>query len=106
MISVGVMADVDAAAARAVEERIGATVHDSGEELIADDAVDAVVVCSWGPTHEQYALASIATGKPVFREKPHDPSRTTARGDVHETSRPCPGVAHWKSYPNDRVARP
>jgi myo-inositol 2-dehydrogenase/D-chiro-inositol 1-dehydrogenase len=28
------------------------------------------VVCSWGPTHEQYVLASIAAGKPVFCEKP------------------------------------
>ena len=47
-----------------------ATVHATGEELIADDRVDAVVVCSWGPTHEQYVLAAIAAGKPVFCEKP------------------------------------
>jgi myo-inositol 2-dehydrogenase/D-chiro-inositol 1-dehydrogenase len=53
-----------------VGESAGATVHASGEELIADPAVDAVVVCSWGPTHEQYVLASIAAGKPVFCEKP------------------------------------
>ena len=45
-------------------------VHATGEELIADPEVDAVVVCSWGPTHEQYVLASIAAGKPVFCEKP------------------------------------
>src|SRR3954447_23132900 len=42
----------------------------SGEELIASDAVDAVVVTSWGPTHEPYVLAPIAAGKPVFCEKP------------------------------------
>ncbi|MCW2849031.1 MAG: oxidoreductase domain protein [Marmoricola sp.] len=47
-----------------------ATVHATGEDLIADDRVDAVIVCSWGPTHEQYVLASIAAGKPVFCEKP------------------------------------
>ena len=41
-------------------------VHASGQEVIAD----AVVVCSWGPTHEEYVLASIAAGKPVFCEKP------------------------------------
>jgi myo-inositol 2-dehydrogenase / D-chiro-inositol 1-dehydrogenase len=62
--------DVDAATAQAVAERISATVHVSGEELIADPGVDAVVVCSWGTTHEQYVLASIAPGKPVFCEKP------------------------------------
>jgi myo-inositol 2-dehydrogenase/D-chiro-inositol 1-dehydrogenase len=69
-VQVTAVTDVDADAARRVGERIGATVHASGEELIADDAVDAVVVCSWGPTHEQYVLASIAAGKPVFCEKP------------------------------------
>jgi myo-inositol 2-dehydrogenase/D-chiro-inositol 1-dehydrogenase len=48
----------------------GATVHSTGEDLIADDEVDAVIVCSWGPTHEQYVVASIEAGKPVFCEKP------------------------------------
>ena len=47
-----------------------ATVHATGEDLVADPNVDAVIVCSWGPTHEQYVLASIAAGKPVFCEKP------------------------------------
>src|SRR3954453_13965349 len=41
-----------------------------GEGLIAPDTVDAVVVTSWGPTHEQYVLAATAAGKPVFCEKP------------------------------------
>jgi myo-inositol 2-dehydrogenase/D-chiro-inositol 1-dehydrogenase len=38
--------------------------------VIRDDAVDAVVVASWGPTHEEYVLACIEAGKPVFCEKP------------------------------------
>jgi len=63
--------DVDAARARQVAAGAGgAAVLATGEELIADDAVDAVVVTSWGPTHEKYVLASIAAGKPVFCEKP------------------------------------
>jgi myo-inositol 2-dehydrogenase/D-chiro-inositol 1-dehydrogenase len=48
----------------------GATVHTTGEDLVADDSVDAVLVCSWGPTHEQYVVASVQAGKPVFCEKP------------------------------------
>jgi myo-inositol 2-dehydrogenase/D-chiro-inositol 1-dehydrogenase len=63
--------DTNEAAANEVATTLrAATVHATGEELIADDAVDAVIVCSWGPTHEDYVLASIATGKPVFCEKP------------------------------------
>ena len=48
----------------------GATVHSTGQELIGGQDVDAVLVCSWGPTHEEYVLAAIAAGKPVFCEKP------------------------------------
>src|SRR6478609_1665866 len=47
-----------------------AIVHATGEDLIADDNVEAVIVCSWGPTHEQYVVASVEAGKPVFCEKP------------------------------------
>jgi myo-inositol 2-dehydrogenase / D-chiro-inositol 1-dehydrogenase len=69
-VRVTAVADVDAAVAFTTGERIGATVFATGEELIASSGVDAVVVCSWGPTHEQYVLAAIAAGKPVFCEKP------------------------------------
>jgi myo-inositol 2-dehydrogenase/D-chiro-inositol 1-dehydrogenase len=41
-----------------------------GEDLIADPDVDAVLIASWGPTHETYLLHAIAAGKPVFCEKP------------------------------------
>ena len=69
-VRVTAVADVDEAVAAEVGGRIGATVRATGEEVIADPQVDAVVVCSWGPTHEQYVLAAIAAGKPVFCEKP------------------------------------
>ena len=48
----------------------GAKVYPTGEALIAAPEVQAVVVTSWGPTHETYVLASIKAGKPVFCEKP------------------------------------
>jgi len=60
----------DAAAAFADRAQIPATVHASAEALIHDPAVQAVVVASWGPAHEEQVLACIAAGKPVFCEKP------------------------------------
>jgi myo-inositol 2-dehydrogenase / D-chiro-inositol 1-dehydrogenase len=42
----------------------------SGQQLIDDDAVEAVLVTSWGPSHEEYVLAALAAGKHVFCEKP------------------------------------
>ncbi|MGD9986849.1 Gfo/Idh/MocA family oxidoreductase [Pseudonocardia sp.] len=69
---VAAVTDVDLDRARTVAADLpgSPTVHDSGEALIADPAVDAVVVTSWGPTHEGYVLAAIAAGKQVFCEKP------------------------------------
>ena len=57
-------------AARVAAVLPGATAHASGQDVIDDPAVDAVLVCSWGPTHEEYVVAAIAAGKPVFCEKP------------------------------------
>jgi myo-inositol 2-dehydrogenase/D-chiro-inositol 1-dehydrogenase len=63
--------DVDLGRAREVADGLaGARVHDTGQDVIRDDEVDAVLVTSWGPTHEEFVLASIEAGKPVFCEKP------------------------------------
>ncbi|WP_214368796.1 Gfo/Idh/MocA family oxidoreductase [Pseudonocardia sp. H11422] len=63
--------DADLERARTVAEDLpGVRVHETGQALIADDEVDAVVVTSWGPTHEEYVLAGIGAGKQVFCEKP------------------------------------
>lgn len=70
-VRVAAVTDVDLDRARTVADDVpGATVHPSGQALIADPGVDAVVVTSWGPTHEEYVLAAIAAGKQVFCEKP------------------------------------
>ena len=70
-VDVVAVSDVDGERARAVADGLrDVAVHATGEQLVADDRVDAVVVCSWGETHERYVLAAIAAGKPVFCEKP------------------------------------
>jgi myo-inositol 2-dehydrogenase/D-chiro-inositol 1-dehydrogenase len=64
--------DIDAEQAAKVVEGLGidAEVYADGHALIAAPEVQAVLVTSWGPTHEEYVLAAIAAGKPVFCEKP------------------------------------
>src|ERR1700694_1823342 len=69
------LTDVDAQRAQAAAGSLdGARVHATGQDLIDDGDVEAILVASWGPTHEEYVLASIAAGKPVFCEKPLAPT--------------------------------
>ncbi len=69
------IADVDLARTDAVvkdlpEVRAPAT----GRDLIREPDVDAVVVASWGPTHEEFVLGALEAGKDVFCEKPLAPT--------------------------------
>lgn len=60
----------DAAVAFADKAGIPAQFYDSAQALVNAPEVQAVVVASWGPAHEEQVLACIAAGKPVFCEKP------------------------------------
>lgn len=68
------LADADGQRAQALAHQVaGARALPTGLDLIAASDVDAVVVASWGPSHEEYVLAAIAAGKPVLCEKPLSP---------------------------------
>jgi myo-inositol 2-dehydrogenase/D-chiro-inositol 1-dehydrogenase len=54
---------------------VDVTVHATARDLITDANVDAVLIASWGPAHEEQAVAAIEAGKPVFCEKPLSPSQ-------------------------------
>jgi myo-inositol 2-dehydrogenase / D-chiro-inositol 1-dehydrogenase len=78
------LADVDVARAERVAAEVhGARVFQTGRELIRDAIVDAVVVASWGPTHEELVLAAIEQGKPVFCEKPLAPTIDACQRILH-----------------------
>ncbi|MDP3961871.1 MAG: Gfo/Idh/MocA family oxidoreductase [Pseudorhodobacter sp.] len=68
-VEVVAVSDIDAARAKAAAPT-GAEVFATAQALIASPSVEAVVICSWGPAHEEQLLACIAAGKPVFCEKP------------------------------------
>ncbi|WP_078408928.1 Gfo/Idh/MocA family protein [Priestia abyssalis] len=71
--------DVNQEAAKSVVEQfdLNAVVYPDDKALAADKNVEAVLVTSWGPAHEQSVLAAIEAGKYVFCEKP---LATTAEG--------------------------
>jgi predicted dehydrogenase len=60
----------EAGAARKAEEFGFSRSTADWRQLIADDAVEAVVIASPPDTHLRIALAALAAGKPVFCEKP------------------------------------
>ncbi|WP_437610501.1 Gfo/Idh/MocA family protein [Erwinia sp. V71] len=66
------VSDINVDGAKAALQRLGleAEVYADGHDVIKSSDVDAVLVTSWDPTHEEFTLAAIAAGKPVFCEKP------------------------------------
>ncbi len=63
------VADAVPAAAQSVADSTGARVLEA-HDLIASGAVDAVLIASNNETHAEFAVATIAAGKPCFLEKP------------------------------------
>jgi myo-inositol 2-dehydrogenase/D-chiro-inositol 1-dehydrogenase len=68
------VSDVNVEQAKRVGERVAARVYSDGHDLIGDEQVQAVLIASPGPTHEEFTLACIAAGKPVLCEKPLAPT--------------------------------
>lgn len=75
--------DVDAARAAEVAHIERCAGYSSVEELLADDAVEAVIVCTPNMTHEALGLQVLASGKHLLMEKPlamtPDGARAVAR---------------------------
>jgi myo-inositol 2-dehydrogenase/D-chiro-inositol 1-dehydrogenase len=73
--TVTMVADLDLARARAVAAAVpGARATADGFGLVADPAVDAVVVASADATHADLTVAAVGAGKPVLCEKPLAPT--------------------------------
>jgi myo-inositol 2-dehydrogenase/D-chiro-inositol 1-dehydrogenase len=68
------VSDLDVDRAKAVAVPLGATVYPDGAALIGAEEVDAIMVTSFGPAHEESVIAAIEAGKPVFCEKPLAPT--------------------------------
>jgi len=65
--------DVHTEFGKSVAVKYGLTFFADGEAMINDASIDAVVVTTADPFHEQYVMAAIQAGKYVFVEKPLAP---------------------------------
>jgi myo-inositol 2-dehydrogenase/D-chiro-inositol 1-dehydrogenase len=76
-VKVVAVSDIDRGRAEAAAPK-DAQVFDTPQTLIRSEKVQAVVICSWGPAHEEQLLDCISFGKPVFCEKPMVTSEAAA----------------------------
>ncbi|WP_448071072.1 Gfo/Idh/MocA family protein [Georgenia yuyongxinii] len=81
--------DIHPERARQVADALGATVHTDGFALINADDVDAVMVTSFGPAHEESVIQAIEAGKPVFVEKPLAPTADACLRIMEAEQRAC-----------------
>lgn len=65
--------DVHTEFGKSVAEKYSLEFFANGEDMIKDASMDAVIVTTADPFHEQYVIAAIKAGKYVFVEKPLAP---------------------------------
>ncbi|MGI6546587.1 MAG: Gfo/Idh/MocA family protein [Fastidiosipilaceae bacterium] len=73
------VSDVNKEFGRSIAEQLDCAFYETGEELINAPEIDAVVVTTSDQYHEQFVMAAIKAGKPVFCEKPLAPQADGAK---------------------------
>ncbi|NJQ02575.1 Gfo/Idh/MocA family protein [Streptomyces zingiberis] len=76
---VAAVADVDAERAKRLADTVpGCAAHSDPEAALSSAGVDAVLIASPGPVHEEQILAALERGLPVLCEKPLTPDTASA----------------------------
>ncbi|MFW5952035.1 MAG: Gfo/Idh/MocA family protein, partial [Gemmatimonadota bacterium] len=69
-VRVQAVCDLDENKAAAIAGRLGIpSVYEQTEEILEDDQVDAVVICSPSHLHQEHAIAALEAGKDVIVER-------------------------------------
>lgn len=82
-------ADANIDFCKSVAEKYGIKAYEKGEDMIASDDIDAVVVTTLDPFHEQYVMAAIKAGKYVFARSRWLPRRMPASASWRLRWRPA-----------------
>lgn len=102
------LVDIDADAGRAFADGHGIAFADSLESVLADSAVEAVVLATPHSLHERQIVAAAAAGKHVFCEKPLGLDRASAARALDSVRRAgvSIGIGHERRFepPVMRVA--
>ena len=88
-VEIVAISDINADRARAVAQEFGASrSYVDAHELLAQDDIDGVSVCTWNDSHATWAIAAVQAGKHVLVEKPiaRTVAEATAIQDAVSTS--------------------
>ncbi len=69
---IGMVADIHERVAAALAEKYGVRYTADYRDILHDDTIDAVAICSSTDTHAQIIIEAAAAGKHIFCEKPID----------------------------------
>lgn len=90
-------------------EQTGVRLFPSLADALADDGVDAVILCTPHSQHEEQVLAALAAGKHVFCEKPLGLTRASVEKMVDQARRANTvlGVGHERRFeaPMEEITR-
>jgi predicted dehydrogenase len=87
-VQVTALCDADLPKARALASRFGIpSVYDDIQELLADEALDALLVCTPNHLHEPHILAGLSAGLHVLCEKPLALSASSAQRLIRASER-------------------
>ena len=82
-----IVADADPARARGVADRYGATAEPDWRALVRREDLDAIIISTPPPLHEEMCLAALENGKHVLCEKPLARSAAEGRAMVEAAER-------------------
>ena len=69
-VEIAAVTDIDFPKAQMIADRFGVSRVATDEEVLGDDGIDAVIICTPNARHEELAIAALQSGKHILVERP------------------------------------